>query len=122
MFGWQLLFYVSAAIERESEWIVGSRITGSMRMYVDDMMGVSRRRDAMSDIRIAGECSRELLGPGSVAEDKTESGRALDFLGWRVDLDTRRVSIAEHNVMKTFHSFMSVDLAGAISGLSTRRG
>jgi hypothetical protein len=116
MFGWQGSPFMFAVISRVLERLVCSRISGSMRMYVDDMMGVSRRTSAESDIRIAGECARDLLGPDSVAEDKTESGRALDFLGWRVDLDSRRVSIARHNVTKTFHSFMSVDLTGGRIG------
>jgi hypothetical protein len=116
MFGWQGSPFMFGVITRVLERVVNRRIDGRMLMYVDDMMGVSRRSVVESDITEAGACARELLGPASVAEDKTESGRLLDFIGWRIDLDARKVSIAPHSVKKTFHSFMSVDLAAGRIG------
>ena len=45
------------------------------------------------------------LGPFAVAEDKTLTGRALDFIGWNINLDTRMLGIARHNFLKTFWGF-----------------
>jgi hypothetical protein len=58
---------------------------------------------------VAHECVEALLGPDSVAPEKTQTttpdNRQIDFIGWSVDLDRLRLGIARHNILKVFHGF-----------------
>ena len=54
-------------------------------MYVDDLMGVCRRRDVERNIAIAREVIMQLLGPDSVEDKKTEWGRRIDIISWVID-------------------------------------
>jgi hypothetical protein len=71
-----------------------------------------------------------LLGSGAVADDKTETGRGLDIIGYTVDLDNRRVSIARKNFLAALHGFIGTDVkkrlnfrtAQRLASLGTRYG
>jgi hypothetical protein len=52
----------------------------------------------------------DLLGSKSLAEDKEEQGTRLDIIGWVVDLDLCRLSIARRNLLKAFYGFFNLDL------------
>ena len=54
----------------------------------------------------------DLLGEGASADDKFESGRVLDMIGYRIDLDIQRVSIARKNVMHSMVSFYWMSRTG----------
>eukprot|EP01032_Pedospumella_encystans_P028479 gene28479-32165_t len=58
---------------------------------------------------------RALLGPHAVAPSKDESGRALDWIGWSIDLDTRLVSLSHRNYLRTVYAFFFVDVTAPIS-------
>jgi hypothetical protein len=60
------------------------------------------------DIATASEVIVKLLGNDSVAHDKTEKGRVIDWIGWQFDLDTMTVSIADHNYYKTLYGFLAI--------------
>jgi hypothetical protein len=51
-----------------------------------------------------------LLGSGAVADDKTDSGRKLEVIGYTICLDTERVGIAEKNFLKALHGFATTDV------------
>lgn len=51
--------------------------------------------DLESDIALARDTCVSLLDPNAVADDKTETGRRLDVIGYVVDLDTQRVLCQE---------------------------
>jgi hypothetical protein len=51
-----------------------------------------------------------LLGDSAVEDDKTESGRRLDLIGWDIDLDKERVGIARKNALKAFFGYARQDL------------
>ena len=68
-----------------------NRLRGDAEMYVDDVGGVCLRSDLTSDMQTAARNVIEgLLGPGSVAEDKTETsdenGGQLTLIGYTIDL------------------------------------
>ena len=67
-------------------------------MYVDDILGVCMLKDLESDLLLTCETCTDLLGPTAVADDKTETGRRLDVIGYIVDLDLQRVLIARKNL------------------------
>jgi hypothetical protein len=114
MFGWVGTPYAFDIITRSLRWAIRRKITGRLDMYVDDLMGCSRSENREEDMRIAADIARQLLGPDAIAETKAEFGRRIDMLGWVIDLDKRVVFIAEHNFMKTFHGFFTVDLSKPI--------
>jgi hypothetical protein len=66
-------------------------------MYVDDIIGVCFQQNLQSDLAKCERICTDLLGPAAVATDKTEHGRRLDVIGYVIDLDTQRVSIARKN-------------------------
>ena len=62
-----------------------------------------------------------LLGLNAIAEDKTETGRRLDILGYVVDLGTHFLSIAPKNFLNCLYWFFSVDLNGFTTLLELQR-
>ena len=78
-------------------------------MYVDDINGCCLREDLQHDLTVMKEeIIQLLLGSDSVADEKTKFGRALEWIGWYIDLDTFRVGIADKNYYKTLHGFLTV--------------
>jgi hypothetical protein len=76
----------------------------SLRVYVDDTMGLRLIRLARHAISHLTELYRSLLGPGSVADEKTEDDqRLITWIGWTVDLDQRTVRMADHVLLKLVH-------------------
>ncbi len=85
-------------------------------MYVDDIIGVCMTADLDQDLIVTRETCTDLLGPIAVADDKTETGRRLDVIGYVVDLDLQqRVLIARKNYLNALHGFASVDLDGSLT-------
>jgi hypothetical protein len=50
------------------------------------------------------------MGDDSVAENKWENGRRVDFVGWEFNLDTRMVSLSQKNHYKAVYYFFIVDV------------
>jgi len=85
---------------------VKSGIKGCAEMCCDDVMGACAESERVHDMGWTRECIEGLLGPNSVAENKSFYGRRLDFIGWSVDLDEMSLGIARHNFLKTFYGFI----------------
>ena len=77
--------------------------------YVDDIMGASSVDHVLADMAIAEGVCNSLLGPGSVEKTKSEWGHRQDWIGWGMCVDTKTVSIARHNYLKTLHGFFTVN-------------
>ena len=86
-------------------------------MYVDDIVGICMVQDLESDLARTRDVCTGLLGPYAVADDKTESGRRIEVIGYVVDLDTQRVLIARKNFLNALHGFINV----AVEGMMTLR-
>ena len=52
---------------------------------------------------------QRLLGDGSVAQKKSECARALEFLGWFVDLDIRTVTLCTRSLHKLLYALFCFD-------------
>jgi hypothetical protein len=115
MFGWTGTPHAFQVISRVMMDLCRKHLEGLMAMYVDDMLGVARADHLESDMRKADGLARGLLGPDAIALDKTEWGRALDWIGWRFDLDTMTVSASRRNMMKAIYAFFFVSLDGTMS-------
>ena len=107
-FGWTGLPFafhvISAVIERR----VNDLIHGESEVYVDDLMGGSALDELEHNLAIARKVCTDLLGPNAVADDKTMSGRVIDFIGWEFNLDLKTVTIARRNFMRTLYGMIRV--------------
>jgi hypothetical protein len=114
MFGWTGTPYVFQVITRVLCDMLRPVLTGKAKMYVDDMFGIATRKNRPADMAAATAQIQGLLGPKSVAHDKTEYGRVLDLLGWTFDLNTRTVSASKKNILKAIHAFFSINIDGMV--------
>lgn len=110
MFGWAGMPFVFDVVTRCLRALVRAAIRGAADMYVDDLMGVAHRRDLLHDMAAADRAVRSLLGPDAIAANKDEFGRKLDFIGWEVDLDTRRVTLSRRNFLRMVHTFFCFEV------------
>ena len=62
-----------------------------------------------------------LMGDGAVALEKSISGRVLDFIGWRVNVNSRLIILNERNFHKLLYGFWSVDIHASLSVLTLRQ-
>ena len=89
VFGWTGTPFAFQVLTRSTLFELRPLISGLCYMYVDDIRGVCWDVSLFNDLAIARCICNGLLGPNAIAEDKTETGRRLDMLGYVVDLDTR---------------------------------
>ena len=83
-------------------------------MYVDDILGVCFAEDLKSELYLSKTICTDLLGPESIADEKTEHGIRLDMIGYTIGLKTQRVLISLKNFLAALHGFVSIDLAKRI--------
>ena len=115
IFGWAGTPAAFQVVTRAIQWELLHRLKSSTIMYVDDIIGVCMLRDLETDLALTRHTCTDLLGPTAVADDKTETGRRLDVIGYVIDLDLQRVLIARKNHLSALHGFASVDLDGVMN-------
>lgn len=115
IFGWAGTPAAFQTVTRAIQWELSHALHGMSTMYVDDIIGVCLDTDLDSDLATTRKVCTDLLGPDAVSDEKTETGRRLDILGYVVDLDIERVSIAKKNCLAALHGFLSVDLNGRMT-------
>ena len=115
IFGWAGTPAAFQVVTRAIQWELRHRLQSSTIMYVDDIIGVCMLCDLEGDLVLTRDTCTDLLGPTSVADDKTETGRRLDVIGYVIDLDIQRVLIARKNYLNALHGFASVDLNGVMN-------
>ena len=84
-------------------------------MYVDDIFGVTLKRDLKHDMAVSRKALIDLLGDDAVSDPKSAWGRILDIIGWRIDLNDLHVTISRKNLLNAFFAFYSVDLESKAS-------
>jgi hypothetical protein len=84
-------------------------IQGSCQEYTDDIQGCCLLEEVNSDVGIAHGKITDLFGDDAVADEKTEIGREIEWIGWKFNLDTMTVAIADHNFYKTLYGFLIID-------------
>jgi hypothetical protein len=89
-------------------------------MYIDDIMGVCFAEDLEVDLTRARDICTSLLGAGSVADDKTESGVRHDMIGCTISVPDNRVLISRENFL-TLHGFISTDVTKRINLRAAQR-
>jgi len=109
LFGWTGTPFCFNPVTGAVERAINSRIKGVVKMYVDDVIGITHKNNLMNDKILCYEVCEGLLGNNAVAKHKWESGRRIDAIGWTIDLDTLRVTVARRNFMKTLYGFFTVN-------------
>jgi len=84
-------------------------IDGECLAYVDDVMGASPIESIEHDIRACSEVMTTLLGSKAIEHEKTEIDTRVVWIGWNFDLSSQSISIADHNLQKALHGFLSID-------------
>ena len=107
-FGLTIFPFVFNVISRSLLRAILLLLIGLCLIYIDDLQGCCLKEHVLTDIDTATLVITNLLGDDAVAEDKTETGRVIDWIGWQFDLDTMTVSIADHNYYKTLYGFLSI--------------
>jgi hypothetical protein len=109
-FGLILLPFVFAVVTRCLLILLLRSLHGRLCSYVDDSMGVCLKSQLHHDICTICEVVELLLGPDAVEWKKWFFGRKLVMIGWKVDLDSRLVSLSHKNLMKVAYGFTITDL------------
>ena len=115
IFGWAGAPAAFQVVTRAVQWELRHRLRSSTIMYLDGTVGVCMLHDLDSELALTRSTCIDLLGPTAVADDKTETGRRLDVIGYVIDLDLHRVLIAPKNYLNTLRGFVSVDLDGVMN-------
>lgn len=90
-------------------------------VYVDDIGGICKHSAVGQQRSVVQAVAEGLLGPKALAMQKWETGRRVDYIGWEIDLDSRRVSLKRRNFLKVLHGFFAVDLNKPWSGRIVER-
>ena len=115
-FGLRILPFVFGVVSRFLLFLLYVAIWGYIKAYVDDFMGVTSLDHLSHDIAVICEVVNLLLGPHAVEWSKFYAGRQIEWIGWRIDLDTRSVSFGHRNFLKVLHGFLSFDASKHVQG------
>jgi hypothetical protein len=115
IFGWGSTPAAFQVVTRAITWELSHSLRSRTVMYVDDIIGICFAGDLDADLVKTRAICTNLLGCGAVADDKTESGRKLEVIGYTICLDTERVGIAEKNFLKALHGFATTDVTARLT-------
>ena len=110
LFGWTGTPYAFQVITRVIKRLLRKAINQYIEMYVDDIIGICLNFEFEEIKKKVIYICEGLLGPGAIAMDKWDSGRRLDVLGWHINLDSMRVSIARRNFLKVVCGFFDLSI------------
>ena len=117
-FGWCGTPAAFHVVTRAIVFELKARLTGDAEMYVDDVGGVCLRHDLAADMATAQKVIEGLLGPGSLAEDKTETSDqhdgSLTLIGYTLDLTRALVTVSERNILKAVYEFLAVNYEATV--------
>jgi hypothetical protein len=121
IFGWTGTPAAFQVVTRAISWELKHALRSRTLMYVDDIIGVCFAREVKADLDETRRICTDLLGSGAVADDKTETGTRLDIIGYTVDLELKRVSIAKKNFLTALHGFIGTDVTKRLNLRTAQR-
>ena len=105
LFGWSSTPAAFQVITRAIVFELGRILLGMALMYVDDIVGVSKRSELQHDLDAARGVCTTLLGEHAVQDDKTlfttDKERRLDVISYTINLDKQVVTMSRRNLLKT---------------------
>lgn len=121
IFGWSGTPAAFQVVTRAITWELRHALRSRTVMYVDDIIGVCFVEDLEADLAATRNICTSLLGPGSVADDKTEHGVRLDVIGYTLSLPDNRVLISRKNFLTALHGFISTDVTKRVNLKTAQR-
>lgn len=115
LFGWTGTPYAFQVITRVIKRLLHNAINRYIEMYVDDIIGICFNFEFEVIKKKVIHICEGLLGPNAIAMDKWDSGRQLDILGWHINLDNMRVSIARRNFLKVICGFFELSILNKVT-------
>ena len=70
---------------------------------------MTTKKNEVADMLTTDQVCCNLMGPDSIEQTKTSSGRRLTFIGYDIDLDKRLITISKRNILRALHGFLIVD-------------
>lgn len=83
--GWSGTPAAFEVVTRAIAWELRQALRSSTLLHVDDILGVCFEEDLPADLQRTWNICTDLLGSGAVADDKTESGRRIDVIGYTIN-------------------------------------
>ena len=105
LFGWTGTPFAFNVVTRALQWELDKALRGRALTYCDDMLGVTLKKYLEADKADTRRIVRSLLGPDAIAEDKYSARRRSDWIGYDIDLDTLRFTLAGRNFRKALYRF-----------------
>lgn len=109
LFGLGEMPFMFNVISRALNRAFNIKLNGTTMIFVDDTQGVSQITELTEDMHKADTIIRSLTGPDSVAKQKDESGRVIEWIGWNFDLDGQSISISFRNFNKVLYGMFELD-------------
>ena len=117
LFGSTLMPGAFDVITRTLRRRLNAELRGEVEMYVDDIMGACLIEELVDDLACCTRVVEGLLGPNSVAHEKTCSSQTtgkIDWLGWEFNASSGLIGIAHKNFLRAFYGFFEVNHEGSI--------
>jgi len=117
VFGLTIMPFVFNVVTKVLSKAINKKIWGVVLIYVDDMMGITHVDKLAGDMKITHEIVTLVLGPGSVADNKTESGSRLTLIGWDIDAsrEAQDFAMSEKNLKKAMFAFFELNESGLVT-------
>jgi len=111
MFGYTGMPFAFDVVTRVLRRWAKELISGESGIYADDIYAAVLIKEALRDVARMKSKVENILGPGSIADEKTEISRRLNWIGWVINLDDRTVGIARHNMLKALYSYFAINIS-----------
>ena len=119
LFGWSSTPAAFQVITRAIIFELGRILLGMALMYIDDIVGISKRSELQHDLDAARGVCTTLLGKHAVQDDKTlfttDKERRLAVIGYTIDLEKQVVTMSRRNLLKNMYLFFSTDTDRAVT-------
>lgn len=114
IFGWSGTPAAFQVVTRALVFECQKRLSGRIKMYVDDMIGVCLKSQVDSELAIVKEVCCGLFNSDCIESSKTVVGRVIDFIGYTINLDDKFVSVSERNYLKCIYGFCSINFQNKV--------
>ena len=109
-FGYHACPLIFGVFSRAITRVLTRLCSGSVYVYVDDLIGFSHMSAAVEDQKIAQEVIIRTFGPNSLAEKSLLPCQSGEILGWTVDLIRELIRPNDKAIRKLMFAFFTVDL------------
>ena len=121
VFGASILPFAFNVISKAYRHEIKSVTRGGADIYADDGYGCCLRKDLEWEMNKASSIFENLIGENCIKQSKNESGRIINVIGWRINLNLMVISIANRNLMKAMLALFAIDLSKEITLVQVQR-